>query len=82
MTNEHRSALLTELLAHFATWQEGNTQIMQTLYSCVYLRDSAFYKDDAVVAPFIKGMLYIINCYHKRAIYSNVLRDEDVSFPP
>jgi len=63
---------------HFATWQDQNAQLIQSFFSCIYLSDSIYYKDDLVLAPFIKAMLYVINCYHRKAIYSNVLRDEDI----
>jgi hypothetical protein len=55
---------------------------MQTLYSCIYLTDRKLYEDDPVIGPFVKSMLFLINLYHRRTIYSNVLRDEEVQFPP
>jgi len=30
----------------------------------------------------VKAILLVINSYHRRTIYSNVLRDEEVQFPP
>lgn len=82
MTDKHRHALISELLVYFATWQDQNALLLQTLYSCIYLTDHKLYDSDPVLAPIIKSMLYVINCYHRRAINSNVLRDEDVQFPP
>jgi hypothetical protein len=78
LTDKHRHALISELLVQFATWQDQNALLLQTLYSCIYLSDHSLYDNDAVLAPLIKAILYVINCFYRHAIYSNVLRDEDV----
>ena len=31
---------------------------------------------------FIHGILYVVNTFYRRACYTQVLRDEDISFPP
>jgi hypothetical protein len=43
LTDQHRHALVSELLVHFATWQDQNALLLQTLYSCIYLTDRKLY---------------------------------------
>jgi len=82
LTDNHRHALLCDLLAHFATWQEKNALLVQSLFSCIYLADRTLFENDEVLGPFVHALLFIINIYHRRMIYSSVIRDEDVNFPP
>lgn len=42
----------------------------------------SLYESDTVVAPFIDSMIYIANCFHYKGARTQVLRDEDITFPP
>jgi len=77
-----KSSLLKELCIQFATWQGQAPLIQQTLFSNIYLHNRANYSDCPVLTAFIDGMLYLVNIFYRKACFTQVLRDEDISFPP
>ena len=56
--------------------------IAQSVYSCVYYADTSKYSEDQVLAPFMDALIYIANCFHFRGVRTQILRDEDITFPP
>lgn len=34
------------------------------------------------MAPFIDALIYIANCFHWKGVRTQILREEDISFPP
>ena len=56
--------------------------IQQTLFSCLYLTDHTLYADCPVLKAFIEALLYVVNTFYRQAQSTQVLRDEDITFPP
>ena len=48
----------------------------------MYLTNSEFYGEAPDVKAFIHGILYIVNAFYSNAMMTQILRDEDICFPP
>ena len=44
--------------------------------------DTSKYAQDQVMAALMDSLIYIANCFHYKGVRTQILRDEDITFPP